>query len=85
MFPKNNNESLSSIRDKTKLCCRSAFFLFCADYRAELKQANPSWSIGEIAKELGRRWAEATPDVKKKYADKGEKEKEKYNKVRQYF
>lgn len=60
---------------------QSAFFLFCADFRADLKKRNPSWSVGEIAKELGRQWTNAKPAFKKKYTDKGEKEKAKYNKV----
>jgi len=60
---------------------RSAFFLFCADRRAHLKAANPTWSVGEIAKDLGRQWSEADKDMKKKYTEQGEKEKEKYNRV----
>jgi len=32
-----------------------------------VKEANPSFSVGEISRELGRRWAEATPESKLKY------------------
>jgi len=59
---------------------RSAFFLFCADYRAPLKAENPGLSVGEIAKALGKKWASTLPDVKRKYTEMGEIEKEKYNK-----
>uniref|UniRef100_H2Y5L5 HMG box domain-containing protein n=1 Tax=Ciona savignyi TaxID=51511 RepID=H2Y5L5_CIOSA len=57
---------------------QSAFFLFCADRRALLKGENPGWTVGEIAKALGKKWAVATPETKKKYADQGEIEKSKY-------
>jgi len=46
-----------------------------------LKSQNPGWSVGDIAKELGKQWAAATADDKKKYNEKSEKEKEKYLKV----
>jgi acyl-CoA-binding protein len=32
-----------------------------------VKGENPSFSICEIAKELGRRWAEMAPEVKQRY------------------
>lgn len=59
---------------------QSAFFLFCADYRAPLKAENPNLSVGEIAKALGKKWAETKPDVKSKYTQQGEVLKAKYNK-----
>merc|ERR1711990_411449 len=37
----------------------SAFFIFAADERPKVVNANPSASIGEIGKELGARWAKA--------------------------
>ena len=61
--------------------CRSAFFLFCADHRGDLKTKNPTWSVGEIAKELGKQWSSAAEDIKRKYAERGDAEKEKYYKV----
>nr|CAB3253473.1 HMG1/2 High mobility group protein [Phallusia mammillata] len=59
---------------------QSAFFLFCADRRATVKQENPSYTVGDIARELGKKWSETNPDIKSKYVQAGEKEKEKYNK-----
>lgn len=41
--------------------------------------------MGEIAKELGKKWAETSPEMKKKYSEQGEVEKEKYNKVRALY
>jgi hypothetical protein len=35
--------------------------------RLKVKGENPSFSICEIAKELGRRWAEMAPEVKQRY------------------
>jgi len=54
----------------------SAFFFFCADERKEVKKQYPEYSIGEIAKELGRRW-EVCPD-KSKYEAQAAKDKKRY-------
>ena len=45
---------------------RSAFFWFSKEVRPKVRAANPEFSVGEIAKELGRRWSEATPESKSK-------------------
>jgi hypothetical protein len=45
---------------------RSAFFWFSKEVRPKVKEANPNFGVGDIAKELGRRWAEATPEMKAK-------------------
>lgn len=34
----------------------SAFFFFCGEFRASVKEENPSYGIGDVAKELGKRW-----------------------------
>ena len=47
-------------------CSRSAFFWFSKEVRPKVREANPNFSVGEIAKELGRRWSEATPELKSK-------------------
>lgn len=60
---------------------RSAFFLFCADRRAEIKKINPEFTVGDIAKCLGKQWSETTPEIKTKYEENGKIEKEKYLKV----
>ena len=60
---------------------RSAFFLYCADHRASLKAANPGYTVGDVAKALGKQWQEVDEKLKKSYQEKGEIEKQKYNKV----
>lgn len=46
-----------------------------------MKSQNPEFGVGDIAKELGRRWAEADSDVKSKYEAMAEKDKARYEKV----
>ncbi|XP_031340324.1 high mobility group protein B2-like isoform X2 [Photinus pyralis] len=58
----------------------SAFFWFCNDERSKVKSQNPEYGVGDIAKELGRRWAEADSDVKSKYEAMAEKDKARYEK-----
>jgi len=57
---------------------QSAFFLFCADHRGPLRQTNPSLSVGDIAKQLGKKWAECSTETRKKYSDQSDIEKAKY-------
>merc|ERR1719510_1743071 len=56
----------------------SAFFMFAADERPKVVNANPSASIGEIGKELGARWAKASASVKAGYQAKSDKDKARY-------
>merc|ERR1712152_117713 len=42
----------------------SAYFIFSTEERLKVKEENPHYSICEVAKELGRRWAEMDPQVK---------------------
>merc|ERR1712061_492441 len=56
----------------------SAFFMFAADERPKVVNANPSASIGEIGKELGARWAKASASVKAAYQAKSDKDKARY-------
>lgn len=57
----------------------SAFFLFCHDERGAIKERNPSYSVGEVAKELGKLWADADPEIKNKYKEAAENAKLRYN------
>ncbi|XP_039265455.1 high mobility group protein B2-like [Styela clava] len=59
---------------------QSAFFLFCGDRRAEIKKENPSFTVGDIAKKLGKLWSEASKDIKEKYDDLGKLAKKQYEK-----
>ncbi|KAJ1525784.1 hypothetical protein ONE63_008988 [Megalurothrips usitatus] len=56
----------------------SAFFWFCNDERGKVKAANPEMTVGEIAKELGRRWSDISPELKSKYEQMAEKDKARY-------
>lgn len=41
----------------------SAFFWFCHDERTKVKALNPEYGVGDIAKELGRKWSDCVPEV----------------------
>jgi HMG (high mobility group) box len=62
---------------------RSAYFLFCADERPKVKATDSSLSLGDTAKELGRRWAAVDAATKSKYEKAAGKDKERYERVRQ--
>lgn len=61
---------------------RSAFFIFCGDYRPKIKGENPGLTIGDIAKKLGEMWNSSSAEVKQPYEKKAAKLKEKYDKVK---
>lgn len=54
----------------------SAFFCFCNDERPKVKAQHPGYSVGDIAKELGKRWEGCTN--KSKYEAIAAKDKERY-------
>jgi uncharacterized short protein YbdD (DUF466 family) len=58
----------------------SAFFWFCSDERPKVRAAHPSWSVGEVAKQLGAQWGNMTPAQKLPYEKKAEKDKARYEK-----
>lgn len=60
---------------------RSAFFLFCADFRPKVKGEHPGLSIGDTAKKLGEMWNSSSAEDKQPYEKKAAKLKEKYDKV----
>ena len=43
---------------------------------------NPEYGVGDIAKELGKRWSDAGPEIKSKYEAMAEKDKARYERVR---
>ena len=57
----------------------SAYFIFSTEERLRVKDENPSYSICEVAKELGRRWAEMDPSIKQRYQARAEEERQKYD------
>lgn len=56
----------------------SAFFWFCNDERNKVKALNPEYGVGDIAKELGRKWSDVEPETKQKYELMAEKDKARY-------
>merc|ERR1712079_597999 len=57
----------------------SAYFIFSTEERLRVKEGNPGFSICEVAKELGRRWAEMDPALKQRYQARAEEERQKYD------
>ena len=56
----------------------SAFIFFGSATRAEIKAAHPDWSLGDVGRELGKRWKELSEDDKKPYHDLAAKDAERY-------
>lgn len=61
---------------------RSAFFIFCSEFRPKVKGESPGLSIGDVAKKLGEMWNSTSAEDKQPYEKKAAKLKEKYEKVR---
>ena len=57
----------------------SSYFLFSQEERMKIKIENPSFSIGDCAKELGRRWAIVSPEEKKRYQELADQARQKYD------
>lgn len=57
----------------------SAYFIFSSEERLKVKDEHPNYSICEIAKELGRRWADMAPEVKQRYQQAAEEGRQKYD------
>jgi hypothetical protein len=56
----------------------SAYFLFSQDERLKVKAEYPDYSITEVAKELGRRWASIDPAVKVQYEQRYQESRKQY-------
>ena len=61
------------------LCFRSAFFVFCNEERPKVRAAHPGYTVGDVAKELGKRW-EAVSD-RSKYEKLAAEDKKRYEAV----
>lgn len=57
----------------------SAYFLYSNQERDKIKQANPEFTICEIAKELGKRWGEMSAEEKQQYTQRAEGLRHKYD------
>ena len=63
----------------------SGFFWFSNDERPKVKAANPDFGVGDIAKELGRRWSEATEEIKAKYEAKAANDRVRYDREKMAY
>ena len=45
----------------------------------KVKNDCPSYSFGEVAKELGKRWADMNPAIKQRYQQAAEEGRQKYD------
>lgn len=57
----------------------SAYFLYQNEERDKIKQANPNFTICEVAKELGKRWGDMSQEDKQQYTDKAGQERQRYD------
>lgn len=65
---------------------KTAFFLFSDDNREEAKSKLPEGArVGEVAKELGKMWAECPDDKKAEYQEVSNKNKAKYELAMQEY
>lgn len=62
---------------------RSAFFIFCSEFRPKVKNESPGLTIGDVAKRLGEMWNGTAAEDKQPYEKKALKLKEKYEKVKE--
>lgn len=57
----------------------SAFFFFCADERPSVRKEYPDYPVGDVAKELGKRW-EVCPN-RPKFEQQALEDKKRYEEV----
>ena len=58
--------------------CRSAFLFFCQDKRPAIKEKHPSYSMGDIAKELGRKWKAIEDSDKEQFERQAQDDRARY-------
>lgn len=57
----------------------TAYFLFMADERTKVKDANPGFGVADISKELGNRWNNMDEFQKEKYIEMAAKDRARYD------
>lgn len=58
----------------------TAYLLYSNAVRDKVRKANPDLKLGEVAKVIGKQWAELTDAEKKPYNEQAEKDKIRYKK-----
>ena len=63
----------------------SAYFLWAADNREKVKAHLGNLTVTEVAKELGKRWAEVDKEAKENYHKMAQEELAKYTLAKQNY
>jgi len=63
----------------------SGFFWFSNEERPKVQAANPDFKVGDVAKELGRRWADCDPSTKQKFEQLAAQDRQRYEKEKQVY
>ena len=56
----------------------TSFMFFCNEFRNQIWAENPEFKMGDVAKELGKRWKQLSEVQKEKYSKMNEVDKERY-------
>ena len=59
----------------------SGFFWFCGEERKRIKEQNPGFSVGDVAKECGKLWREVNATTKAKFQEMARLDKARYEEV----
>lgn len=57
----------------------TAFFIYSSEERQKVKDDNPTFSVVDVAKELGRRWNEISAELKQTFHQRADEERQKYD------
>jgi len=57
----------------------SAFFFYAAEERPNVRSINPDFSVGEVAKELGRKWNELSDSEKAPFEKQAADDRARYD------
>jgi hypothetical protein len=75
---KNNKKKIENNLPKIKKP-KNPYMIFCDENRKNIKEDNPDITFGEISKLLSEKWKNTDEEKRKIYAEKSEKDKERYN------
>lgn len=57
----------------------TAFFIYSTEERQKVKEENPTFSVVDVAKELGRRWSELEPETKQRFHARADELRQKFD------
>ena len=86
MSPKGGYKQTRAKKDpnapKRPLC---GFMMFSNEERVKVREIMPNAGVGELGKELGKRWAEASPEVRDKYNEMAAQDKSRFAREKQEY